>query len=124
MELTVSPQMANSCKFVLPKMSAPACFSLRVIQASSGKTKSAKLIEPPVWRNPGLKEKTEEIPFADENYFFREPKSIFLKKGWNEVVLKVPHGGTSWKWMFTFVPVKIENGQVKEVDELKFSVDK
>ncbi|OFX63687.1 MAG: hypothetical protein A2066_11905 [Bacteroidetes bacterium GWB2_41_8] len=82
------------------------------------------LIEPPVWKNPGLKEKTEEIPFSDENYFFREPATITLKKGWNEVVLKVPHGGTSWKWMFTFVPVKIENGQVKEVDGLKFSVDK
>jgi hypothetical protein len=83
-----------------------------------------KLIEPPVWKNPGLKEKTEEIPFSDENYFFREPATITLKKGWNEVVLKVPHGGTSWKWMFTFVPVKIENRQVKEVEALKFSVDK
>lgn len=83
-----------------------------------------KLIEPPVWKNPGLKEKTEEIPFSDENYFFREPTTITLKKGWNEVVLKVPHGGTSWKWMFTFVPAKIENGQVKEVSDLKFSVEK
>ncbi|HCY42048.1 MAG TPA: beta-N-acetylhexosaminidase [Prolixibacteraceae bacterium] len=83
-----------------------------------------KLIEPPVWKNSGLVEKTEEIPFVDENYFFRKPATITLKKGWNEVVLKVPHGGTSWKWMFTFIPVKIENGQVKEVDELKFSVDK
>jgi hypothetical protein len=83
-----------------------------------------KLIEPPVWKNPGLVEKTEEVPFTDENYFFREPAKITLKKGWNEVVLKVPQGGTSWKWMFTFVPVKIENGQIKEVDGLRFSVDK
>lgn len=83
-----------------------------------------KLIEPPVWKNPELPEKTDEIPFTDENYFFRQPTSIFLKKGWNEVLLKVPQGGTSWKWMFTFVPVKLANGQVKEVEGLKFSVEK
>jgi hypothetical protein len=83
-----------------------------------------KLIEPPVWKNPGLKEKTEEIPFSDENYFFREPTTISLKKGWNEVVLKVPQGGTSWKWMFTFVPVRIEGNAVREVEGLKFSVEK
>jgi hypothetical protein len=85
---------------------------------------NGKLIEPPVWKNPGLAEKTEDVPFTDENYFFRVPTSIFLKKGWNEVLLKVPQGGTSWKWMFTFVPVKFANGQVKEVEGLKFSVEK
>jgi len=83
-----------------------------------------KLIEPPVWKNPESPEKSDEIPFTDENYFFREPTSIFLKKGWNEVLLKVPQGGTSWKWMFTFVPVKLANGQIKEVEGLKFSVEK
>ena len=83
-----------------------------------------KLIEPPVWKNPGLTDKTEEIPFEDENYFFRKPAKIHLKKGWNEVLLKVPQGGKSWKWMFTFVPVRIENEQVKEIEGLKFSVDK
>lgn len=83
-----------------------------------------KLIEPPVWKSPGLTEKTEEIPFSDENYFFRNPTTISLKKGWNEVVLKVPHGGISWKWMFTFVPVRLENGLVKEVEGLRFSVEK
>ena len=77
-----------------------------------------------VWKNPGLPEKTDEIPFTDENYFFRQPTTIFLKKGWNEVLLKVPQGGTSWKWMFTFVPVKLANGQVKEVEGLRFSVEK
>ncbi len=83
-----------------------------------------KLVEPPIWKNPGLAEKTEEIPFEDENYFFRKPTKIHLKKGWNEVLLKVPQGGKSWKWMFTFVPVRIENEQVKEIEGLKFSVDK
>ncbi len=83
-----------------------------------------KLVEAPIWKNPGLAEKTEEIPFEDENYFFRKPTKISLKKGWNEVLLKVPQGGKSWKWMFTFVPVRIENEQVKEIEGLKFSVDK
>ena len=83
-----------------------------------------KLVEAPIWKNPGLTEKTEEIPFEDENYFFRKPTKISLKKGWNEVLLKVPQGGKSWKWMFTFVPVRIENEQIKEIEELKFSVDK
>lgn len=83
-----------------------------------------KLIEPPIWKNPGLAEKTEEIPFEDENYFFRKPTKISLKKGWNEVLLKIPQGGTSWKWMFTFVPIKLENEQVKEIEGLKFSVEK
>ena len=83
-----------------------------------------KLIESPIWKNPGMTEKTEEIPFEDENYSFRKPTKISLKKGWNEVLLKVPQGGKSWKWMFTFVPVRIENEQVKEIEGLKFSVDK
>jgi hypothetical protein len=82
-----------------------------------------KLIETPVWKNPGLTEKTEEIPFTDENYFFREPAIIPLKKGWNEVVLKVPFGGTSWKWMFTFVPVKLTGTDVREVSGLKYSIE-
>ncbi|MDP3434610.1 MAG: family 20 glycosylhydrolase [Bacteroidota bacterium] len=83
-----------------------------------------KLIDPPIWKNPGMVEKTEEIPFSDENYSFRKPTKISLKKGWNTILLKVPQDGTSWKWMFTFVPVRIENEQVKEIKGLKFSVDK
>lgn len=85
---------------------------------------NGKMIEPPMWNNPGLPEKTEEISFTDENYFFREPAIISLEKGWNEVVLKVPHGGTSWKWMFTFVPVKKDDTDFREVPGLKFNVEK
>jgi hypothetical protein len=85
---------------------------------------NGEMINPPVWKNPGLAEKTEEIPFSEENYFFRKPTKINLKKGWNSVLLKVPQGGTSWKWMFTFVPVEIENNQVKEIEGLRFSVNK
>jgi len=85
---------------------------------------NGKIVEPPLWKNPGLEVKSEEIPFTDENYFFREPTIISLRKGWNEVLLKVPQAGNSWKWMFTFVPVTLTDGQVKEVKGLKFSVEK
>jgi hypothetical protein len=85
---------------------------------------NGKIVEPPLWKNPGLEVKSEEIPFTDENYFFRVPTIISLRKGWNEVLLKVPQAGTSWKWMFTFVPVTLTDGQVKEVKGLKFSVEK
>ena len=85
---------------------------------------NGNIINPPVWNNPGLGVKTEEIPFSDENYSFRKPSQIKLKKGWNSVLLKIPQDGTSWKWMFTFVPVRYEVGQVRELEGVKFSVEK
>jgi len=84
---------------------------------------NGEAVEPPIWKNPGLVEKTEEIPFTDENYSFREPAKIRLKKGWNQVLLKVPQDGKSWKWMFTFVPVTFENGSIHEVAGLKYSAN-
>lgn len=80
-------------------------------------------IAPPKWMNPALPAQSEEIPFVDENYFHRPATTISLKKGWNRILLKVPQGGTSWKWMFTFVPVHEENGGVKEVEGLIFSAE-
>ena len=53
-----------------------------------------------------------EKPLLDEGYSFREPTLIPLKKGWNEVLIKLPvkdFKGRSWdnpvKWMFTFAPI-------------------
>lgn len=77
-------------------------------------------IAPPIWKKPGTEAASDEIPFEDENYFFREPSVISLKKGWNSVLLKVPQGGNSWKWMFTFVPVEISDGQARELPGIKF----
>lgn len=78
-------------------------------------------IAPPIWKQPGLAKNTHEIPFIDEDYFYREPTKIVLKKGWNKVLLKIPHGGTSWKWMFTCVPVNVESDDgVSEAFDLKF----
>jgi len=79
-------------------------------------------VEPPVWKQPGLAEDTHEIPFIDEDYFYREPSMVQLKKGWNKILLKVPHGGASWKWMFTCIPVVLKNGNVSEVPNLKFEI--
>lgn len=81
-------------------------------------------VEPPVWKQPNIEEKSDEIPFMDEDYFYRTPTKIVLKKGWNTVLLKIPQGGNSWKWMFTCVPVNIKNGQVTEQSDLKFKTDK
>lgn len=77
-------------------------------------------VKPPVWKQPNLGVKTLEIPFVDEDYFYRNPTKIKLKNGWNKILLKIPHGGSSWKWMFTCVPVNLENGNVREVEDLKY----
>lgn len=78
------------------------------------------VVSPPVWQQPEFAEKSDEIPFIDEDYFYRSPTKIALKKGWNKILLKIPHGGNSWKWMFTCVPVTIENNNVREVSDLIF----
>jgi len=83
---------------------------------------NGKTVPPPVWNNPGVEVKSEEIPFSDENYYFREPAKIKLDKGWNNVLLKIPVREYTWKRMFTFIPVKKENIHVIEVKDLNFSV--
>ncbi|MDX1364783.1 MAG: family 20 glycosylhydrolase [Arenibacter latericius] len=79
-----------------------------------------KEILPPVWKQPALAVATDEIPFVDEDYFYREPTMIKLNKGWNTILLKVPHGGGSWKWMYTVMPIVIDGNDVREVTDLKF----
>ena len=78
-------------------------------------------ISAPEWKQPNLEKQTLEIPFVDEDYYYREPTKVSLKKGWNKVLLKIPHGGTSWKWMFTCVPINSDENGFKEARELKFS---
>lgn len=78
-------------------------------------------IAPPVWKQPNLGEENHEIPFVDEDYFYRSPTKIQLKKGWNTVLLKTPQSSDFWKWMFTCVPIKITKHGVREVEDLMFS---
>lgn len=82
---------------------------------------NGNLIEPPVWNKPGVEVRSEEVPFSDENYYFREPSKINMEKGWNEVLLKIPVNATTWKRMFTFVPVDVSTGNPREVKGLRFS---
>ncbi|WP_223225242.1 family 20 glycosylhydrolase [Sphingobacterium cavernae] len=69
-------------------------------------------IAPPKWQNAGQQGQSE-VPLIDEGYTYRAPTMIMLKKGWNEVLLKLPVAefrGRTWdnpsKWMFTFVPIE------------------
>lgn len=69
---------------------------------------NGKLVEPPQWIHAGQKGNAE-TPLIDEGYEYRKPTRIYLRKGWNTVLIKAPVGSFSgeWqnpvKWMFTFV---------------------
>lgn len=78
-------------------------------------------VAPPIWEQPGLGAETSEIPFVDEDYFFRAPTQVFLKKGWNSILLKIPNDTSSWKWMFTCIPIEEENYSVKEALGIQFN---
>jgi len=58
--------------------------------------------------------KSPEIPWANEDYYYREPTMVKLEKGWNRVLIKVPHTKKAWKWMFTCVPVEWDGVNVTE----------
>ncbi|WP_214226552.1 beta-N-acetylhexosaminidase [Pedobacter sp. B4-66] len=71
---------------------------------------NSKLITPPNWKQAGAKGSLE-LPLIDEGYEYREPTKVWLKKGWNTILVKLPVGsfkGKDWqnpeKWMFTVVP--------------------
>ena len=77
-------------------------------------------VKAPLWKQPNLGANTSEIPFKDEDYYYRAPSKVKLDKGWNKIVLKIPKTKDTWKWMFTCVPINITEAGVKEVNELKF----
>jgi hypothetical protein len=77
----------------------------------SGVRVNGTWIAPPDWTRAGEKGNSE-VPLTDEGYEYRAPTKIYLRKGWNDVLIKAPVGsfkGKDWqnpvKWMFTFVPV-------------------
>lgn len=79
---------------------------------------NGKVFKGPKWENPGWKPFKQkgwstgidrEIPWTDEElYWLREPAVIQLKKGWNEIMVKVPCTTKHQNWMFTFVPINSE----------------
>lgn len=74
---------------------------------------NGKLISPPLWKYAGQRGGLE-TPLIDEGYEYREPTFISLKRGWNDILIKLPVGtfsGKDWnnpvKWMFTFLPLGV-----------------
>ena len=80
-------------------------------------------VAPPIWQQPALEANSEEIPFVDEDYFYRPAQQIYLKAGWNSVLIKIPHNLNSWKWMFTCVPLEQTETGVREAADLLFKPD-
>lgn len=79
-------------------------------------------IDPPQWKKP-----RNGGVLVDENYHFREPSMVPLKKGWNRVLVKSPSNNSARRWMFTFVPVQVNpktpGCNVKEYPGLKFAAE-
>lgn len=77
---------------------------------------NGSLVPPPEWTYPGRDDNTEN-PLVDEDYEYRKPAEVHFKKGWNNILLKLPvesFRGKDWqhpvKWMFTVVPVQKISG--------------
>ena len=62
-------------------------------------------VDPPAWSRPPVPANAMETPVGEENYTGRPPMTVRLHAGWNEILLKLPHRKSDWKWMFTFAPV-------------------
>lgn len=92
-----------------PATDSPPAFAWNEHNATV--TVNGGIVPPPIWKRAGQRGHSE-IPLIDEGYEYREPTMIELKKGWNDVRIKIPIGklsGKDWqnpaKYMFTFVPV-------------------
>lgn len=79
---------------------------------------NGKEIAPPTWIRAGQTGDLE-IPYADENYIMRKPMQVNFKKGWNEILTKIPIGSfaakvwhTPNKWMFTALIIEKEPGTI------------
>lgn len=60
----------------------------------------------------------EEEPYTDEQfYWMREPALVPLRKGTNQVEIRVPKCFNGLRWSFAFIPVTLhEDGKVTEVE--------
>src|SRR5690606_14957233 len=73
---------------------------------------NGQLIAPPQWQQAVSKGEPEK-PLIDEGYSYSAPNLVPLKKGWNEVVVKVPvasFADKDWqntvKLIFTCIPLE------------------
>ncbi len=81
---------------------------------------NGEAVPPPEWTHPGVGGNPKEQPLVDEDYWYREPSRIRLKKGVNHVKLTLPKNG-GWKWIGTFTPMSGTSDHPREVDGLKYS---
>ena len=84
---------------------------------------NGRKIEPPKWTHPGVKGNPKETPLVDEDYWYREPTPIHLKKGVNYVKMTLPKKG-GWKWIGTFTPILGTSDHPREVPGLSYSADR
>jgi hypothetical protein len=83
-------------------------------------------VAPPTWNNPGpLSGSGDEIPFTNEGYFYREPTTVSLNAGVNQILLRVPQGSASGygtgKWMFSCMPISWDGSQARELEGITFN---
>ena len=81
---------------------------------------NGRMIDPPKWTNPGVGGNPKEMPLVDEDYWYRAPAKIHLRKGVNHVRLTLPKRG-GWKWIGTFTPILGTSDHPHEVTGLKYS---
>ena len=80
---------------------------------------NGRKIDPPAWAHPGVGGNPKEQPLVDEDYWYREPAKIHLKKGENTVKLTLPKNG-GWKWIGTFTPITGSSDHPREVPGLEY----
>ncbi len=83
---------------------------------------NGEAIAPPKWTHPGTGGNPKEIPLVDEDYWYREPTKIKLRKGINHVKLTLPKKG-GWKWIGTFTPMAGTSDRPREVEGLTYSAE-
>lgn len=76
-------------------------------------------VAPPKWTHPDTRGNPKEQPLVDEDYWYRPPTPIHLKKGVNLVRLTLPKNG-GWKWIGTFTPILGTSDHPREVPGLKY----
>ena len=81
---------------------------------------NGRRIAPPKWLHPGMGGNPKEIPLTDEDYWYRKPTPIHLKKGVNHVKITLPKRG-GWKWIGSFVPILGTSDHPREVPGLSYS---
>ncbi|MBX3253876.1 MAG: beta-N-acetylhexosaminidase [Chitinophagaceae bacterium] len=89
---------------------------------------NGNVLPPPAWQLADQPSGRLDVPMTDENFYYRKPAPVPVKKGWNEILVKLPMGKfdplADWqvppKWMFTVIPVQEGNGMNPASVPLRF----